>query len=138
MPEPRTTVRARVSIAGALVPGEVRAGPLRRHLDVIEVREGGGGPTRHVAGAATVEPLTLVRVLDADRTFEQWAGAPAGEAREVVVEVVGPDGATASFRLAGCWPSAYEALPVVPARGARRRDVVETLTLQVRGWVRET
>ncbi len=135
--QPPDLLRTRVVVAGTPVPGDVRLGPLRRHVDVIEVREGGGGATRTLPGAPSVDPVVLARPLDADRTFETWAAAPVVERREVLLELLDAAGATtASFRLVGCWPSAYEALPTVPGGGTDAGDVLESITLQPAGWVR--
>jgi len=84
-------------------------------------------------------PVTLERGITCDAGFERWAsdvpGTPPPDAarRTLLLDVRSLDGRIAStYRLARCWPSAFQALPEVDPVGGE--VAIRILRLEHDGW----
>ena len=135
--DPYKNFKFRVKWDGRVVAGVSKVSVLKRTTEVVKHREGGDpSSTRRIPGRVVYEPFTLERGLDADRTFETWAGevggtaagAPAAYRRNIRIEVVDQSGRVpVAYDVQGCWPTMYRVLP----------DLTESLTLVADGWVRD-
>jgi phage tail-like protein len=149
MPAPKTRQRYdpyknykfRVKWDGRIVAGITHVSGLKRITEVIEYRQGTGGPPQKLPGRTSYEPITLERGITRDLAFEAWAkqvmagGAPSVKLRkEVRIEVYSEAGALMlAYEVHRCWPSEYVALSSLDTD---ERRLIQSLTLQHEGWER--
>jgi phage tail-like protein len=149
MPAPKTRQRYdpyknykfRVKWDGRIVAGITHVSGLKRSTEVIEYRQGTGGPPQKLPGRTSYEPITLERGITRDLAFEAWAkqvmagGAPSVKLRkEVRIEVYSEAGALMlAYEVHRCWPSEYVALSSLDTD---ERRLIQSLTLQHEGWER--
>jgi phage tail-like protein len=149
MPAPKTRQRYdpyknykfRVKWDGRIVAGITHVSGLKRSTEVIEYRQGTGGPPQKLPGRTSYEPITLERGITRDFAFEAWAkqvmagGAPSVKLRkEVRIEVYSEAGALMlAYEVHRCWPSEYVALSSLDTD---ERRLIQSLTLQHEGWER--
>ena len=145
--DPYRNFRFRVKMDGRYVAGVAKVGPLKRSTEVIEVRDGGDtSGSRKSPGRTKYDPITLERGVTHDSEFEAWANAvyaqPSGQGtplkkyrKDIIIELIDEAGQVAfTYRVFGCWPSEYTALPEMDA--ATPEVAFETLVLQIDGWER--
>lgn len=150
--QPYADFKFRLKWDGRYVAGVSKISPLTRTTDVVSHRWGGDSNVQHRSpGRSHYEPLTLERGVTHDPTFEEWAnrvhqfGAGLGREialadyrKDVTLELSNEAGQIAmAYRLFGCWPSTWMALPELDANG-KSRVAIQTLVLQMQGWERDT
>jgi len=149
--DPYKNFKFRVKWDGKYVAGISRVSGLVRTTDVVEHREGGDPSTsRKSAGLTQFAPIVLERGLTDDAAFEGWAnlvwklGASLGSEsslndfrKDIYIELYNEAGQLVrAYKVYRCWPSEYEALPVLDAN--ENQVAIEHLTLQNEGWERDT
>ena len=145
--DPYKNYRFRVKWDGRYVAGVSKVGPLKRSTEVIEVREGGDpSSSRKSPGRTKYDAITLERGVTHDSEFEAWANAVYAQVsgpgaslkkfrKDIIIELIDEAGQVAfTYRVFGCWPSEYCALPEMDA--AAPEVAFETLVLQTDGWER--
>ena len=120
----------------------LRVSPLRWSSGVVDQRSGSNilnatqkGPGPSVYGAITIER----EIMPGDTEFQTWAGEVANAAgpfrRDVIVTVLDCERNPAVvFQLRNCWPSAYEAISELDAKGTG--VATEKLTLEYDWFIR--
>ncbi|MEO7502983.1 MAG: phage tail protein [Gemmatimonadaceae bacterium] len=139
--DPYRNYKFRVKWDGRLVAGVTHVSGLKRVTEVVEYRQGSGGPSQKLPGRASYEPITLERGITRDRTFEAWAkqvmdvrGPSLKFRKEVRIEVYSEAGALMlAYHVHRCWPSEYVALSGLDVD---ERRLIQSLTLQHEGWER--
>ena len=139
----------RVKWDGRYVAGISKVGALKRTTEVVEHREGGDpSSARKSPGQSKCEAITLESGITYDAEFEQWSnkawehgvsldsdGSPKDLRKDIVIDVFSEAGEKAiSYKVYGCWPSEFQALPVLDA--SANAIAIQTLTLQNEGWER--
>lgn len=138
--DPYRNYKFRVKWDGRLVAGITHVSGLKRVTEVVEYRQGSGGPSQKLPGRTSYEPITLERGITNDRAFEAWAkqvmgGGPSVKLRkEVRIDVFSEAGALMlAYDVHRCWPSEYVALSSLDID---ERRLIQSLTLQHEGWER--
>ena len=138
--DPYRNYKFRVKWDGRVVAGITHVSGLKRVTDVVEYRQGSGGPLQKLPGRTNYEPITLERGITRDLAFEAWAkqvmgGSPPVKLRkEVRIEVYSEAGALMlAYEVHRCWPSEYVALSSLDTD---ERRLIQSLTLQHEGWER--
>ena len=80
--DPYRNYKFRVKWDGRLVAGITHVSGLKRVTEVVEYRQGSGGPSQKLPGRTSYEPITLERGITRDVAFEAWA--------KQVIDVKGP------------------------------------------------
>ena len=124
-------------------------GPVRRHTDVAEYREGGSAITLKLPGRTHYDPVVLTRGITHDTEFEDWANAVQA------LSGGNPSTSLVNFRkdmsivllneerqpvrrylFYRCWVSEYQALPFLDA--GTPTTAFERITVENEGWERDT
>jgi phage tail-like protein len=150
-PNPYATYRFRVKKPdGTYVAGVSKVGALKRTTQVIKHREGGDPATsRKSPGQTEYDAITLERGVTHDTEFERWANKvwnyQSGLGAEVslkdfrkdlILEVYNEAGQLViAYKLYGCWPSEYQALPELDA--SANAVAIQMLKLETDGWERD-
>lgn len=149
--DPYKAFKFRVKWDGRYVAGVDHVSALARTTEVIAHREGGDPNLDRVSpGRTQFEPITLSRGRTQDEAFEQWAnlvwtlGAGLGSEvaladfrKDIAIDLLNEAGQRVlSWKVFRCWPSEYVALGPLDAEDSA--VVVESLTLENEGWVRDT
>src|SRR5215469_4409943 len=124
-------------------------GPVRRHTDVIEIREGGSAITRKVPGRTQYDPIMLARGITHDTEFEDWANAvqvltggnPAASLvnfrKDMSIVLLNEERQPVRrYLFYRCWVSEYQALPFLDA--GTPTTAFERITVENEGWERDT
>lgn len=141
----------RVMWDGQVVAGVSSVSGLVRRTEVVKHRSGTDSRTLTSPGVTSYDAVTLERGITHDVAFEQWANlvhdpnASAGaEARlkdirkDLVLQLMNEAGQVVmAYHLLRCWVSEFQALPELDANGGGV-VAIESLTLQVSAWVRDT
>lgn len=145
--DPYKNFKFRVRWDGRYVAGISRISGLRRVTDVVEHREGGDqSTTRKSPGLTRFEPITLERGITHDVEFERWANKVWNAAgmdvsladfrKDLAIDLFNEAGQIVkSYIVYRAWPSAYQALPELDARGSA--VAMESLVLEHEGWERD-
>lgn len=148
--DPYKNFKFRIKWDGRYVAGVSKVSPLERTTEVVEHREGGDPSSVRVSpGQTRYEPITLERGISHDHEFERWAnkvwnhGSGAGQEvslkdfrKDVVLELYNEAGQlVAAYKIYRCWPSRYQALPVLDA--SANAVAIESLELENEGWERD-
>ena len=145
--DPYKNFKFRVKWDGRYVAGVSRISGLRRMTDVVEHREGGDlSTTRKSPGLTRFEPITLERGITHDADFEQWANKVWSSAgmdvsladfrKDLAIDLFNEAGQKVkSYIVYRAWPSVYQALPELDARGSA--VALESLVLEHEGWERD-
>jgi len=139
--DPYRNYKFRVKWDGRLVAGITHVSGLKWVTDVVEYRQGSGGPPQKLPGRTSFEPITLERGITNDPAFETWAkkvkdvkGPSLKLRKEVRIEVYSEAGALMlAYEVHRCWPSEYVALSSLDID---ERRLIQSLTLQHEGWER--
>ncbi|MEO6881377.1 MAG: phage tail protein [Mycobacteriaceae bacterium] len=116
---------------GQVITGVSSVTPLRSTVEVIDVRDGGGGATYHLPGRSDTASLVISRGVSDDLAFELWARGPVLR-KEVELRLVDiSDGLSVGYRLPGCWVCGYSIAPDLESG-----TVVESLSLSTGRWYR--
>ena len=149
--QPYAAHRFRLVMEGRVVAGLSSVSPLRRDTEVVVHRTGGDRPVSvRSPGRSAYAPLVLERGVTHDDAFEQWANlvhdlsagpgsdvALAAYRRDLQLELHNEAGQLAiAYRLFGCWPSSYQALPELDANGVAH-VAIQRLELQYEGFERD-
>jgi phage tail-like protein len=119
--------------------GMLRVSPVKLSTSVVIYREGNNpeSQSRKIPGLTTYEPITLEReIMPHDADFWTWTnqvlsagGVGGGYQRDITISLLdGQHRPVVVIGLRNCWPSAYEALPVLNAEGSG--VAIERLTLE--------
>ena len=145
--DPYKATRFEVVWEGRRIAGVIRVSGLRRVTRVVDYRDGDDpSVTRPAPGSTDYKPIILERAITHDTAFEEWANkvVSAGTAgtsladfrRDVSIALLNEAGqAVIAYKLYGCWPSEYQALPDLDAHGDE--VAVEQLVLQFDAWERD-
>jgi phage tail-like protein len=148
--DPYKNFKFRVKWDGRFIPAVSRISGLIRNTEVIEHREGGDPSTsRKSPGRTQFDAITLERGLTDDSSFEDWAnqvwqfGAGLGSEvalnefrKDMTIEFLNEAGQVVrAYRVFRCWPSTYEALPLLDANHAA--VAIEQVKLENEGWERD-
>jgi phage tail-like protein len=139
--DPYRNYKFRVKWDGRLVAGITHVSGLKRVTEVVEYREGAGGPSHKLPGRTSYEPITLERGITDDLAFEIWAkqvvdvrGPSLKFRKEVRIEVYSKSGVLMlAYDVHRCWPSEFVALSSLDVD---ERRLIQSLTLQNEGWER--
>jgi phage tail-like protein len=149
--DPYKNFKFRLKWDGQYIAGISKISPLVRDTEVIEHRSGGDPSTsRKAPGRTKYEPITLERGVTQDTAFEQWAakvwqyGAGLGSEvslgdfrKDIYLEFYNEAGQLVmAYKIYGCWPSEYQALPELDANNSG--VAIQKLTLQCDAWERDT
>lgn len=149
--DPYKNFNFRVKWDGKYVSGISKISGLKRTTEVVEHRSGGDPSTSHKSpGRTKFETITLERGLTEDSSFEDWANLlpmpeaqPGSEAalnefqKDIYIELYDEAGQlVSSYKVCGCWPSEYAALPELDAHG--KAVAIEHIKLENEGWERDT
>jgi phage tail-like protein len=125
-------------------------GPVRRHTDVVEYRDGGDpGTSRKLPGLTRYDPVAITRGVTQDTEFEDWANAVQALANG------NPSASLANLRKTmaivllneerqpvrryvfyQCWVSEYQAMPFLDA--GTSMTAFERIRVENEGWERDT
>jgi phage tail-like protein len=124
-------------------------GPVRRHSDVVEYRQGGSAITLKGPGRTHYDPVVLTRGITQDAEFEDWANAaqvltggnPSTSLRNLrkdmaIVLLNEERQPVRRYLFYRCWVSEYRALPFLDAGAST--TAFEQITIQNEGWERDT
>jgi phage tail-like protein len=120
----------------------LRVSPLRWSTGVVDHRSGSNilNATQKGPGPSAYGPITIEReIMPGDTEFQTWAGEVANGGdpfrRDVIVTVLDSERHPAVvFQLRNCWPSAYEAISELDAKGTG--IATEKLTLEYDWFIR--
>ena len=121
----------------------LRVSPLRWSTSVVDQRSGSNilNATQKGPGLSAYGPITIEReIMSGDTEFQTWAGEVANAAgspfrRDVIITVLDSQRNPAVvFQLRNCWPSAYEAISELNAKGTG--VATEKLTLEYDWFIR--
>jgi phage tail-like protein len=145
--DPYKNFKFRVKWDGRYVAGISSVSPLRRITEVLSYRVGSEPSLiRKVPGRTSFEPIALERGVTHDPDFEDSAnkvwrlGAGLGTEvslanfrKDIVIELLNEAGQVVkAYLVYRCWPSEYQALPLLDANGPE--VAIENLVLQHDGW----
>jgi len=124
-------------------------GPVRRHTEVIEYREGGSAITLKAPGRTHYDPVVLTRGITRDAEFETWANAVqvltdgnpstslANLRKSMSIVLLDEERrAVRRYLFYRCWVSEYQALPFLDAGTSTM--AFEHVTIENEGWERDT
>jgi phage tail-like protein len=149
--DPYKNFKFRVKWDGRYIAAITLVTGILRSTEVLVNREGGDPSTsRKSPGRTQFDSITLERGLTEDSAFEDWAnlvwklGAGLGDEsslnefrKDIYIELYNEAGQLVrAYNVYRCWPSEYQALPVLDANEAT--IAMESLTLQNEGWARDT
>jgi phage tail-like protein len=121
----------------------LRVSPLRWSTSVVDQRSGSNflNVTQKGPGPSVYGPITIEReIMPGDTEFQTWAGDVANAAggpfrRDVIITVLDSQRQPAVvFQLRNCWPSSYEAISELNAKGIG--VATEKLTLEYDWFIR--
>lgn len=148
--DPYRTFKFRVSIAGRVVAGLSKMGPLKRTTEPVKWRSAGEPSYQRIMpGGSAFEGITLEQGLTHDAVFEEWANAvnnvAEGDAgmslknyrRAVVIDVLNLQGVPAiTYKLRRAWVSEFQALPELDANNMNT-VAIQSITIQHEGFERD-
>ena len=124
-------------------------GPVRRHSDVVEYRQGGLAITFKAPGRTHYDPVVLTRGITQDTEFEDWANAAqaltggnpstslANLRKDMAIVLLNEERQPVRrYVFYRCWVSEYQALPFLDA--GTSMTAFERITVQNEGWERDT
>lgn len=148
---PYANYRFKVRWGGGYVLGCSRVSGLSRSTEVIRHREGGDpSPVRVTPGQTEYAPIVLERGVSYDVTFQQWANkvfdhtnaaaagnpSPPDFRKDLTIEVFNEAGQKVlAYNVFRAWVSELRAGSELDGIG--NALVVESITLQNEGWIRD-
>ena len=129
---------------GGTRTGMLRVSPVKLTTSVVIHRDGNNPEfsSQKMPGLTTYEPVTLEReIVPDDADFWMWTnqvlsegGGGGGYKRDINIRPLdGQHNPVVVVSLRNCWPSAYEALPMLNAEGSG--VAIERLTLEYDNFV---